>query len=349
MPPPPASAALAPAFIPDSAAPSLARSEEALLGQQRREAFLAVIAAAICIGFSAIFVRLSDVGPAAIGFWRLFFALGPMAVWALAERRHASRQRTPARSLPARLTVRQMVLVAGAGAFFAADLIFFHIAMRHTSTANALLLGNLAVVFVFVFGWLWLGERPTRGLVMAIALALPGAALIVGASAGSHGTVSGGAIPGVSVFGDSLALSAATCYAAYMLTLRALRRGGEGRAPALGGGTVALLSSAVGAVVCLTFALAAGEVIIPQSFKGLMALVGLGLIAHAAGQGLATFALGRLPAGVISVGLLLQIVVGTSLAAVLFGEIPSIGVVAGGSLVVAGVIAVRPARRPRRP
>ncbi|PZQ81627.1 MAG: EamA/RhaT family transporter [Ancylobacter novellus] len=339
MSPPPAAA-----IAPDAAgvhlfAPVTSEAHEALL---RRNAFFAVVLAAFCIGFSAILVRLSDVGPAAIGFWRLFFALGPTIIWAYAETRSARMRRAvrgDTRGLPL-FTLRQFVLAAVAGLFFGADLIAFHIGLAHTTTANALLLGNLAVVFVLIFGWLCLGERPTRGLLISLGLALAGTALIISRSATS--TPSDAA----SVFGDALCVAAALCYAGYMLVTRLLRRGGEHAASAMGGGVLSLIASSVGALFCLGWAVANGEIIIPRSMQGMLAVIGLGLIAHAMGQGLTTFALGRLPAGLISTVLLLQIVVGTTLAAFLFGEIPSLVVAVGGTMVVAGVVVARPPRAP---
>lgn len=340
MSPPPA-AAIAPAAAASVHlfAPVTSEAHEALL---RRNAFFAVVLAAFCIGFSAILVRLSDVGPAAIGFWRLLFALGPTMIWAYAENRKARAQRVACgdtRPTPL-FTPRQFLLAAFAGVFFGADLIAFHVGLAHTTTANALLLGNLAVVFVLVFGWLCLGERPTRGLLMALALALAGTALIISRSATAT------ANDAASVYGDGLCVVAALCYAGYMLVTRFVRRGGEHAATALGGGMFSLISSAVGAVVCLAWAVGTGELIIPLSLQGLLAVIGLGLIAHATGQGLTTFALGRLPAGLISTVLLLQIVVGTILAAFLFGEIPSLVVAIGGTMVVAGVVVARPPRAP---
>lgn len=333
MSPPPA-AAVAPSFaaMPVSA-PSVAGE-----AHERRQAFFAVILAAMCIGFSAPLVRLADTGPAAIGFWRLFFALGPSLAWAYAEYRAATRRARfngVAAGHPSR---RQVLLAMLAGLCFGGDLIVFHKGLVQTSTANALLLGNLSVVFVFAFGWLILRERPTRGLLVALVMGVGGAVIIIGASADGgdgHGQA-------VSVIGDLLCVCAALFYAGYMLSTRAVRRAGRGEAMPLGGGMVSLIASATGAVVCLVWAAASGEVLIPQSLQGLLAVVGLGLIAHATGQGLATFALGRLPAGVISLVLLLQIVVGVSLAALLFGEIPSLVVFLGGLLVVAGVATARP-------
>lgn len=332
-PPPPISAALSPTGVDDTAllSPVAVAADEARL---RRQAFGAVLLAAAIIGFSPILVRLSDVGPAAIGFWRLFFSLGPTALWALAERREARlHARIRAQTAP-RLTWRQMLLVAAAGIAFGADLILFHAGLARTSTANGVLIGNLYVIFVFALGWMCLGERPTRGLLLALGFALAGAALIVGSSLGGSGR------PG-SVVGDLLCVGGALAYAFYMLFVRILRRPSPGR-PALGGGMTALLSSAVGMVMCLVWALAAGERIMPAGMDGLLAVAALGAIVHAGGQGLTTFALGRLPAGVISMVMLLQILVGTALAALLFREIPPMLVLVGGGLLVVGVVAARP-------
>src|SRR6478736_2678930 len=49
--------------------------------------FLALLTGATCIGFSGIFVRLADVGPAAAGFWRMLFALPVLVAWTALEQR----------------------------------------------------------------------------------------------------------------------------------------------------------------------------------------------------------------------------------------------------------------------
>lgn len=333
MSPPPAAVIAPPLAAVHEPLPSVATE-----AQLRRQAFLAVVVAALCIGFSPVLVRFADTGPAAIGFWRLIFALGPTTVWAYAEYRAAGR-RTVAGASGRLPSLRQVLLAALAGLFFGGDLIVFHKGLAQTSTANAVLLGNLAVVFVFIFGWLILRERPTRGLVIALVMALTGTLFIIGTSA-LH-TQGVGGHP-VSVTGDMLCVAAALFYAGYMLMTRAVRRAGRGNVVPLGGGMASLIATSTGAALCLGWAAATGEVLIPQSLQGLLAVIGLGLIAHATGQGLATFALGRLQAGLISLVLLLQIVVGVALAALLFGEIPSLTVFIGGLLVVAGVATARP-------
>ncbi|MBS7541335.1 DMT family transporter [Ancylobacter lacus] len=332
-PPPPASLATAESLesLAHATSPH-AMTSEALEARQRRQAFAAVLLAAVCIGSSAIFVRLSDVGPAAIGFWRLIFSLGPTALWAYAELRTTRAARpAAARRLP--FSGRQLWLGAAAGFFFATDLVLFHAGLARTATANGLLLGNMAPVFVVLMGWLVLAERPTLGLVAALALGLGGAGVII---------LRSGVQLGGSMTGDLMCLAAASAYSAYMLFIRVVRRPTADGSPGMGGGMVSLVSSAAGAVFCLAWALGNGETLVPQSLQGLLAVAGLGILTHAAGQGLTTFALGRLPAGLISVVLLLQILVGVTGAALLFGEVPSLTVMAGGVLIVAGVLAVRP-------
>ncbi|MFK8251991.1 DMT family transporter [Ancylobacter terrae] len=331
MSPPPPAAALVPEALHhvDGAMPSLTLAGEAQ--RLRRQAFVAALVAAACIGFSPIFVRLADVGPAAIGFWRLLFALGPTALWAYAERREALVRRSTGAT---RIGARHLAFGALAGFFFAVDLILFHAGLARTTTANGVLLGNLAPVFVLLMAWLLLGERPTLALMTALALALGGAAVIVLAS-----TSSGGA-GAASVTGDLMCAIAASTYAAYMLVVRMVRRAGS--TTAMSGGMVALLSSAAGALFCLAWAVGTGEQIVPASLRGFLAVAGLGVVTHAVGQGLATFALGRLQAGTVSIVLLVQVVVGISMAALVFGEFPSFAAIVGGSLIVLGVLAVRP-------
>ncbi|MCK0196144.1 DMT family transporter [Ancylobacter sp. 6x-1] len=339
-PPPPASLALTDTIDIPAPAASAALAAELLQAKLRRRAFGGVLAAALCIGFSAIFVRLSDVGPAAVGFWRLVFALGPTALWALAEWRgmkaHARVTGLDAPKLPL-ATVGLSCLI---GLFFAVDLVLFNAALQFTTTANAVLLGNMAPLFVMLMGWAFLGERPTRALFTAMALAIAGALLIM-----SHG-LQGGQGGAATRTGDLMCLVAASAYSAYILFIRMIRRAGADGRAAIGGGMLSLISTAFAAVLCLGWAVGTGEMLVPRSLQGLLAVAGLGIVTHAAGQGLTTFALGRLPAGLVSVVLLLQILVGVGFAALLFGEIPSLVVIAGGALVVAGVLVVRP-RAPR--
>ena len=116
-------------------------------------------------------MRLADTGPVAAGFWRLSLAL-PF-LWLLAR----------AAGQPVRWPGWWLAIaIAGAAAFFAADLGAWHAGIRLTKLGNATLFGN-AGSFVFVAWGLWLVRSWPKGVqAVALALAGAGAALLMSGS-----------------------------------------------------------------------------------------------------------------------------------------------------------------------
>uniref|UniRef100_UPI002FC8B0A9 DMT family transporter n=1 Tax=Bosea sp. (in: a-proteobacteria) TaxID=1871050 RepID=UPI002FC8B0A9 len=235
--------------------------------------FLILMLGATCIGFSGIFVRFSDVGPAAAGFWRMLFALPVLGAWMALEDRGAG---------TAGIRSGALWPITLAGLAFGVDVVLYNASLGHTTIANASLLGNLSPVGVILGGWLVFGEKPTRRILGALLLALGGAGMLV------LPKLSGAAITPASgsLLGDTLAIGAAFSYAAYILAVRRARN----RAAA---GRIGLISSAICALFCIVAALALGETILPQTLTGWLAVAALGLISHAMGQGLITLALGH--------------------------------------------------------
>ena len=93
----------------------------------------ALIVGGIAIGFSPIFVRLSELGPIATGFYRLFLALPLLWLWMRWEGR-AGAQARGSHWLP----------LAVPGVLFAGDIFFWHWSITYTTVANATLFANLA-------------------------------------------------------------------------------------------------------------------------------------------------------------------------------------------------------------
>ncbi|MDP3255806.1 MAG: DMT family transporter [Bosea sp. (in: a-proteobacteria)] len=282
--------------------------------------FLALLTGATCIGFSGVFVRFADVGPAAAGFWRMIFALPVLGLWMGLERRRPGH---PAASGGA------MLPIVLAGLAFGVDVVLYNAALGFTTIANASLLGNLSPVAVVLGGWLLFAERPSRRILGALALAIGGALMLVlpkiaGASSG---------IPG-SLFGDSLAVGAALSYAAYIMAVRRARDRAEA-------GRISLIASAICAVFCLVAALALGEAILPSSLQGWLAVIALGLVSHALGQGLITLSLGQYGASAASLVMVWPALVSVLAAWAIFGEQPSPAQAFGGIAILAAVLMVR--------
>ncbi|TCR67620.1 DMT family transporter [Bosea sp. BK604] len=284
--------------------------------------FLALLTGATCIGFSGVFVRFADVGPAAAGFWRMIFALPVLAAWMALERR---------RSVAGTVRSAAWGPIALAGLAFAVDVTLYNASLGFTSIANASLLGNLSPVVVVIGGWLLLGETITRRILGALLLAIGGAVLLVlpKFAAGSATPASA-----AGTFGDTLAIGAAVAYAGYILAIRRARDLADA-------GRIGLVSSALCAVFCLATALVLGETIVPQSLQGWLAVAALGLVSHALGQGLITLSLGQYGAGAASLVMVYPALVSVLAAWAIFAEQPSPAQAFGGVAILAAVLLVR--------
>lgn len=298
--------------------PSLALSRPAAPGLAM---FVALMTGATCIGFSGIFVRYADVGPAAAGFWRMLFALPVLAAWTAFE------QRKP-KSGGARS--RGWWPIALAGFAFAVDVTLYNASLGFTTIANASLLGNLSPVVVVLAAWLLLGEKPTGRILGALLLAIGGALMLV---LPKFATTAAATSPG-SIFGDSLAVGAAFSYAIYIIAIRRARDSADA-------GRIGLISSALCAVFCIAVAILLGETILPQSLQGWLAVIALGLVSHALGQGLITLALGQYGASAASLVMVWPALVSVLAAWAIFAEQPSPAQAFGGVAILAAVLLVR--------
>lgn len=282
------------------------------------QALAVLVAGAAIIGLAPILVRLADAGPAAVGFWRVTFAMPLLGLMALRTDGGVGRP-------------NRFALLAGLA--FACDLGFWHYSIHFTSVANATVLTNLTPVVVTAAAWIFLKQRPAKLFVAAVALAVGGAWLMA-VGRGAHAP---GANPPL---GDGLALTTAFWYALYFLGVSAARR-------SVGAARVMFWSSVASAPLLLAASLAMGENLLPATAGGWAAVIGLGVM-HVAGQGSIAWALGRLPAATASVVVLIQPVVAALLGWLLFAEALGPVQALGGAIALAGVVLSQAASRRRK-
>lgn len=283
-----------------------------------RIALFALLAGAVGIAFAPIFVRLSDLGPSAIGFHRVFLSLPVLWLWTeIGARRNTG----PTSRTTARVPVNsQWIFAVLSGLFFAADIALWHWSIRLTSVANATLLANFAPVFVALGAWLLLNERISFRFMVALFIALCGMAMVMGASIGHERHL----------LGDLLGILTAVFYAGYILSVKRLRE-------TMATGPVMFWTGIFSAAALLPIALLSGEGLIAGSLYGWAVLGGLALISHCGGQGLIAYALAHLPASFSSLALLLQPVVAAFLAWGLLAEPLGLLQSAGGIVVLFGI------------
>ena len=284
---------------------------------------LMAVAGATCIAFSAILVRLAALPPSTAAFYRCAYALPPLALLALWERRRYGP-----------LSARALRLSLAAGVLFMADLVFWHHAIAAVGAGLATVLGNVQVVLVPLAAWALLRERPAARTLGAVPVVLVGVVLISGA-------VGAGAYGSNPPLGVLFGVLTAIAYAAFLLVLRA--GSADLRRPA-GPLFYATLSSAL---VTLPVGAGLGELELTPSWPEHGWLVLLALTSQVAGWLLIAAALPRLPAALTSVTLTLQPALSVVFAVILLDEAPSSVQLTGVVVIIAGVVLATAGRRRR--
>ena len=297
-----------------------------------------VVLGAVATSSNPVFVRLSDVPETASAFHRMAWALPAFVVWgfagALGARNVAAGvgRDVPAASTPRRSrwlfrTIRiahrprDRLLLVLCGVFFAGDLAALHAAVNLTTAANAILFLNAQPIYVSIGAWLLFGERMGVRFAGAAALAMIGAVVLTWTSldlGAGHG------------LGDALGVAAGVCYAGYILAASRLRTGHSSL-------RINVVTCLVGAPLLLAAALASGQSITPPTANDWLLMIGLGVVAHACGQGLIVWGLAHLPTAFASLSLLVAPVSAAVLAWLLLAEPLGPIQVAGMVLVLAGV------------
>ena len=289
-----------------------APSRPAADADARRKALAlgALLLGAVAIGSSAIWVRLSEVGPVATAFWRTALAVPFLFLWVALERRPAD--------ATARASRRGLI---AAGCYFAGDLSFWHGSILLTSVATSTLLANLAPIFVTLAGWLWFKERVSGMFVLGLTIAMLGVGALLGPDFRGDSQA---------LLGDAFGIITALFYAAYLLQIKRLRAGTSTA-------RIMASSSIVTALIVLPVALLLGESIVPGSLRGWSVVLGLALVSHVAGQSLIAYALAHLPASLGSVSLLIQPIFSAYFAWMILGESIVALQIAGGITTLIGI------------
>jgi len=283
--------------------------------------YLALFIGMLAISTSAILIRLSDSDPLVIGSYRQTFATLLFVPFLIKDKGQELR------ALPQQRIVEMAITGILLGGHFG----FFISSVKATSIAASVLLGTCHIVYVAIIGWLFLGERLNSKAIKGTILALLGIVVLFWGDLVKD--------PG-NFNGNVLAFVSGILAGLYYLSGRRLRK------------EISLPLYAL--VVYFFSALTMWSVVIVQDLDyrnlpmdEIQLFILMALIPTLLGHTMQNWALGFLPAYVVSISLLSEPVGSGILAWIVFSEIPSLGVFIGGLVVLSGVYVVTTAEKAR--
>lgn len=281
-------------------------------------AYVALGMGILFISFSAIFISWANAPETVTGFYRMGIATAVLAVpFTLRVRAQG------------RLPRREVAIAAGAGLFFASDLIFWNAGVLMSGAANPTLMANTAPIWVAFGAMLFFRERLGRLFWIGLLVSMSGAVLIVGTDLSQQAGL-----------GTFFGLIAGLFYAAYLLTTQRSRR-------TLDALTFFWIAAAAATVMLLVASLALNRPLTGYSTFTWLNFLALGVVTQVCGQLAVSYALGALPASLVSPTLLGQPLLTVVWAALLLGQVPSVWEVAGAFVLLSGIFVVHWSRTER--
>lgn len=272
--------------------------------------YLALLVGIIGLGFSAIFVKWANAPGTVSGFYRVAIAALVMVIpFGLEVRRQQPASR------------RYLLWAALGGLFFAGDLATWNTSVLLTSAASATLFGNTSPLWVSLGALLFFKEKLRGGFWVGLALALVGTVIIIGGDYAAQPSVG---------LGSLLAIIAGVFYAGFFLCTQRAREG-------LSSLTAWWVAAITSTVVLFLAALVLRQPLIGYPAATYWNLIGVALVTQVAAYLAINYALGHLPASLVSPTLLGQPVLTAVLAVPLLGQPLTWPQIIGGLIVLIGI------------
>jgi drug/metabolite transporter (DMT)-like permease len=267
------------------------------------------------MGTSAIFVRWADAPGPITAFYRVFLATVILSPFFL---QHCL--------IKKKCTLSKGILLMPilGGLFTAFDLALWNTSLFYTTAGNATLLVNTNPLWVALGAWLIFREKLSKDFWIGLAIALLGAALVVGGDFLVHTRLG---------IGDLIAISAGLFYAGYFLVTQ---RGRADFHPITYIWIIGLSASIGLALINLTL----GNSLVGYTSQTWRVFWTTALVSQVIGYVAVSYALGHLPASVVAPTMIGQPIMTTLFAIPLLGEIPLPMQIIGGLTALVGIFLV---------
>jgi drug/metabolite transporter (DMT)-like permease len=276
-------------------------------------AYIALGVGILSLSFTAMFVRWANAPGPVTAFYRLVFSTILLLPVFLPRLKTLPR-------LPPRLILFPLV----AGVFTAGDLALWNASLSYTTASNVTLLGNTSPLWVALGTWLIFKNRLSGAFWRGLVITLLGAALIMGTDFILH--------PRFGI-GDAMALCTGFFYGGYLLFTEQSRKTFD----PIGHIWIAGVGASI---VLLVINRLLGYPLTGFDRNTWIVFMATAIVSQLIGYMSLAYALGHLPASIVSPTMLLQPVITTILAIPLLGETPGIWQAIGGAIALVGIYLV---------
>jgi drug/metabolite transporter (DMT)-like permease len=283
--------------------------------------YLALGVGTLSLSLAGMFIRWADAPGVVTGFYRLLFSTIILLPFFLSK------------SIPnIRLTGASILPPLVAGLFMAVNFSLWNTSLSFTSVANASMLGNISPLWVSFAAWWLFHERLRRKFWSGLSFIILGTILIMGINLVLHPRLG---------WGDLMAFSASILYAAYILITRFGRQN-------LDSLSYVWLTGASAAFWIWIIITVFRQPLLGYSAQTWLVFISATIVVQILGYLCLSFALGKLPASIVSPTLNLQPVITMVLAIPLLREIPTLIQVGGGLLILFGVYLINQSNQPSK-
>lgn len=273
-----------------------------------------IVVGVIGVSFSSIFVKYSTAPSAVTAAYRLLWTILLMSPVTFCRRE--------IRQELFRISRKNLLLSCLSGVFLAFHFTLWFESLHHTSVASSTTIVCTEVIWVSLGYALFLkGHMPLKAI-LAITVTLAGSAMIAfsdSASGGAH------------LYGDLLSLLAAIAVAVYVLLGRVVRQ-------SLSTTVYTFVVYTACSAVLLCICLLQGNALFGYGFSGILVGFLLAVFSTILGHSIFSWCLNYFSPSFVSASKLCEPVVAAILAGFLFGEMPSALQLAGGALILGGVL-----------
>ncbi|NEO23682.1 MULTISPECIES: DMT family transporter [unclassified Moorena] len=259
------------------------------------DSFAALIGSIICLSFSPIFIRLSELemGPNATAFNRFWIAAVAFGLLNNLLNVGHQKQETEPELNKNNLGSEKRLLIAD-GLLLAMALIAWTWSLTQTSVANSSIMHNMAPIFTILGGWLAFGQLFDRRFIVGMFVAIAGVTLLEVNDLLSLSI-------GQQLLGDLAALLSAVFFGVHPLIAEQLRT-------KFNSVTIMTWSSTTSFLLLFPVAAITEEQLFPSSVTGWFSVIALAFVGQMLGVGLWTYCLKKLSSGFASlVGLIVPV------------------------------------------